>query len=57
LNYLKEHERDTEAIVITGYATIENARAAEFLSAQFVSKPFELKQIAKMVNKAAKKFR
>jgi hypothetical protein len=27
------------------------------LSAQFVSKPFELKQIAKMVNKAAKKFR
>jgi DNA-binding NtrC family response regulator len=57
LNYLKEHERDTEAIVITGYATIENARAAEFLNAQFVSKPFELKQIAKMVNKAAKKFR
>jgi DNA-binding NtrC family response regulator len=57
LNYLREHERDTEAIVITGYATIENARAAEFLNAQFVSKPFELKRIAKMVNKAAKKFR
>jgi DNA-binding NtrC family response regulator len=57
LKYLREHGRDTEAIVITGYATIESARAAEFLKAQFVTKPFELKQIAKMVNKAAKKFK
>jgi DNA-binding NtrC family response regulator len=57
LKYLKDHERDTEAIVITGYATIETARAAEFLNAKFVTKPFELKQIAKMVHKAAKKFR
>jgi len=57
LKYLKDHERDTEAIVITGYATIERARQAEFLNAKFVTKPFKLNQIVKLVNKAAKKFK
>ena len=57
LHYLKERKRDTEAIVITGYATIESAREAEYLNAQFVTKPFKLEHIVKLVEKAAKKFK
>jgi DNA-binding NtrC family response regulator len=57
LRYLKDQQRDTEAIVITGYATIESAREAEYLNAQFVTKPFKLEQLAKLVDKAARKFR
>jgi DNA-binding NtrC family response regulator len=57
LRYLKDRKRDTEAIVITGYATIESAREAEYLNAQFVTKPFKLEHIVKLVNKAAKKFK
>ena len=57
LRFLKEHERDTKAIVITGYATIERAREAEGLEAEFVTKPFKLEQIVKLVDKAAKTFK
>jgi DNA-binding NtrC family response regulator len=57
LRYLKDQKRDTEAIVITGYATIESAREAEYLNAQFVTKPFKLENIVKLVAKAAKKFK
>lgn len=57
LKYLKDHKRDTETIMITGYATIERAREAEILNAKFVTKPFKLDQIVKLVNKAAKKFK
>ena len=57
LRYLKDQQRDTEAIVITGYATIESAREAEYLNAQFVTKPFKLEQIVKLVDKASKKFK
>jgi DNA-binding NtrC family response regulator len=56
LRYLKDQAAQTEAIVITGYATIESAREAQYLNAQFVTKPFKLEQIVKLVNKAAKKF-
>jgi DNA-binding NtrC family response regulator len=57
LRFLKDHDRDTRAIVITGYATIERAREAESLEAEFVTKPFKLEQIVKLVDKAAKKFK
>jgi DNA-binding NtrC family response regulator len=57
LRFLKAHERETKAIVITGYATIERAREAEGLEAEFVTKPFKLDQIVKLVDKAAKKFK
>jgi DNA-binding NtrC family response regulator len=57
LHYLKDRKRDTEAIVITGYATIESAREAEYLNAQFVTKPFKLEHIVKLVDKAARKFK
>jgi len=48
---------ETKAIVITGYATIERAREAQILDAEFVTKPFKLEQIVKLVDKAAKKFK
>ncbi len=56
LRYLKDHKADTQAIVITGYATIERAREAQYLNAEFVTKPFKLEQIVKLVAKAARKF-
>jgi DNA-binding NtrC family response regulator len=56
LRYLKDHQSDTQAIVMTGYATIERAREAQYLNAEFVTKPFKLEQIVKLVAKAAKKF-
>jgi DNA-binding NtrC family response regulator len=55
LKFLKDKALDTRAIVITGYATIERAREAQVLDAQFVTKPFKLEQIVKLVDKAAKK--
>jgi DNA-binding NtrC family response regulator len=57
LKFLKEHGSDTKAIVITGYATIERAREAEVLDAEFVTKPFKMEQIVKLVDKAVKKFK
>jgi DNA-binding NtrC family response regulator len=56
LRYLKDHQCETQAIVITGYATIERAREAQYLNAEFVTKPFKLEQMVKLVAKAAKKF-
>jgi DNA-binding NtrC family response regulator len=57
LKFLKDRAMETKAIVITGYATIERAREAEILDAEFVTKPFKLEQIVKLVDKAAKKFK
>jgi DNA-binding NtrC family response regulator len=57
LRFLKDHNRETKAIVITGYATIERAREAESLDAEFVTKPFKMEQIIKLVDKAAKQFK
>ncbi len=54
LRYLKDHDLDTRSIVITGYATIERAREAEYLNARFVPKPFQLAHLVKLVAEAAK---
>ena len=56
LHYLKDHHAGTHAIVITAYATIERAREAQYLNAEFVPKPFKLGQIVKSVARAAKKW-
>jgi DNA-binding NtrC family response regulator len=56
LRFLKDHHPETQAIVITGYATIERAREAQYLNAKFVPKPFKLDHIAKLVAEAAKEF-
>ena len=55
LRFLNDRHLDTKAIVITGYATMERAREAQYLNAEFVTKPFTLAQIAKLVARAAKK--
>ncbi len=57
LKFLKYQALDTKAIVITGYPTIERAREAQVLEAEFITKPFKLEQIVKLVDKAAKKFK
>ena len=57
LKFLKDQAMETKAIVITGYATIERAREAQILDAEFVTKPFKLDQIVKLVDKASKKFK
>jgi DNA-binding NtrC family response regulator len=45
----------TKVIIITGYATMELAREAMGKSAfDFVAKPFKLKEIREVVNRAAK---
>ncbi|SPD72596.1 conserved hypothetical protein [uncultured Desulfobacterium sp.] len=56
LRYLKEHQLDTQAILITGYPTMERFREAEYLNAVFVTKPFKMEQVVKLVGEAAKKF-
>jgi len=49
---------DTEVIIITGYATIETSREAEVVGAfSFIAKPFQMKEMHKLVQKAAQKSR
>ena len=54
LRYLKEHQPETQAILVTGYPTIERCRDTEYLNAVFVTKPFKLEQIVKLVQAAAR---
>jgi len=54
IRHLKEHQPDIKAILITGYPTIERYRETEYMNAAFVTKPFKLDQIVKLVQGAAK---
>ena len=55
LREVKNRAPETQVIVITGYATIESNREAEALGAfHFIAKPFTLKELVKLVVKAAK---
>ncbi|MGE5235578.1 MAG: response regulator [Acidobacteriota bacterium] len=55
LRFVKEQAPTTQVIVITGYATIETNHEAEALGAfHFVAKPFKMKDLVKLVTKAAK---
>lgn len=56
LRYLKDSQAPTRVIVITGYATIERAREAQYMNAKFVPKPFKLEQIVKLVMEESKEF-
>ncbi len=56
LRFLKDCQAETRVIVITGYATIERAREAQYMNAKFIPKPFKLEQIVKMVTEEAKEF-
>jgi DNA-binding NtrC family response regulator len=56
LHFLRGHSPATQVIMITGYATIEAAREAEWGGVfEFVTKPFELDAMASLVAKAARK--
>jgi len=56
LRYLRDNAPSTEVIIITGYATIEAAREAEWGGvAEFVTKPFQLKELVALVGKSARK--
>lgn len=58
LRFVREQRRGTQVIVITGYPAIETARQAEFGGAfEFITKPFQLDQLATLVKKAAKRAR
>lgn len=55
LRFVQEKSPGTKVIVITGYATIETNREAEVLGAfQFIAKPFKMKDLVKLVQKASK---
>ncbi len=54
LRYLKDSRAATRVIVITGYATIERAREAQYMTAKFVPKPVKLEEIVKMVMEESK---
>jgi len=56
MRHLGENSPSTQVIMITGYATIESAREAELRGVyNFVTKPFKIKDLVKMVDKAARK--
>ena len=58
LHFIRINAKGTQVIMITGYATIETAREAEFSGVHaFVSKPFRMKDVGALVKKAAKKAR
>jgi DNA-binding NtrC family response regulator len=56
LRFVKERDPETQVILITGFATIEKNDEALALGAfQFVAKPFRMKDLVKMVEKACNK--
>lgn len=56
LHFVRDHSRGTQVIIITGYASMEAAREADYTGVyEFIQKPFRLDKMAGMVKKAAKK--
>jgi DNA-binding NtrC family response regulator len=56
LRLVQDQGRGTQVIMITGYASVEAARAADYTGVyEFILKPFQLEEMAKLVKKAAKK--
>lgn len=56
LHNIRDRGYPTQAIMISGYASFEAAREAEAVGAfDFLCKPFELKDLTKLVKKAAKR--
>ena len=56
LRLVRDQGRGTQVIMITGYASAEAARAADYTGVyEFILKPFQLEEMAKLVKKAAKK--
>lgn len=58
LHIIRRRGGGTQVIMITGYATIEATREAEYGGVfEFINKPFQLEAVAKMAAKAGKKAR
>lgn len=58
LHFVRNQGKGTQVILITGFASIEAAREAEYGSAfDFVTKPFQLETIARLTQKAVRKAR
>ena len=56
LHLVRNQEKGTEVIMITGYASIEAAREADYTGVHdFILKPFQLEEMGRLVKKAAKK--
>jgi DNA-binding NtrC family response regulator len=56
LHFDKQAHPATQVIIITGYASMDASREAEYSGVfDFITKPFNLPAIASMVKKAAKK--
>lgn len=56
LHFVRDRSRGTQVIIITGYASMEAAREADYTGVyDFIEKPFRLDKMATMVKKAAKK--
>jgi DNA-binding NtrC family response regulator len=55
LHFVQSRPGRTQVILITGYASIEASREAEYRGVyRFVEKPFHLEDIGRLVKKAAK---
>jgi DNA-binding NtrC family response regulator len=58
LHIVRNRGTGTQVIMITGYATIEAAREADYGGVyKFITKPFQLDAVAKMAKSAGKKAR
>jgi DNA-binding NtrC family response regulator len=56
LKAVKENSYHSEVILITGYGSFVDVRDAEVLGAyDFISKPFQMSEIFKLIRKAAQK--
>jgi len=56
LHFVRNQAQGTQVIMITGYASMESAREAEYTGVyDFILKPFQLDEMGKLVKKAAKK--
>lgn len=58
LRFVRDRMEGTQVIMITAYASVEAARAADYTGVfDFILKPFQLEEMGKLVKKAAKKAR
>jgi len=58
LHFVRKHREGTQVIIITGYASMDAAREAEYCGVyDFITKPFQLGAITTLVKKAGKKAR
>jgi DNA-binding NtrC family response regulator len=56
MHFVRENRPGTQVIIITGYASMDAAREAEYSGViGFVTKPFQLPKVGALVKKAAKK--